>query len=71
VSVAKKQGFAMSLWLHGDEDFISEAGAMNVWIIKEAPDGCKSLLALKQWSRADGLTRTFLPASPIVSCRSI
>jgi branched-chain amino acid aminotransferase len=31
----------MSLWLHsyGKEDFISEAGAMNVWIIKEAKDG--------------------------------
>lgn len=33
----------MSLWLHedGKEDFISEAGAMNVWIIKEAKDGCE------------------------------
>jgi hypothetical protein len=32
----------MSLWLHGKEDFISEAGAMNVWIIKQAADGCES-----------------------------
>ena len=32
----------MSLWLHGKEDFISEAGAMNVFIIKQAPDGCES-----------------------------
>jgi branched-chain amino acid aminotransferase len=39
VSVAKQPGFAMSLWLHGEEDFVSEAGAMNVWIIKEAADG--------------------------------
>ncbi|WWC90261.1 uncharacterized protein L201_005194 [Kwoniella dendrophila CBS 6074] len=39
VNVAKKPGYAMSLWLHGKEDFISEAGAMNVFIIKEAPDG--------------------------------
>lgn len=31
----------MSLWLHGKEDFISEAGAMNVWIIKQAQDGCE------------------------------
>lgn len=31
----------MSLWLHGKEDHISEAGAMNVWIIKEAQDGCE------------------------------
>lgn len=31
----------MSLWLHGQEDFISEAGAMNVFIIKEAEDGCE------------------------------
>lgn len=41
VGVAKKKGFAMSLWLHGKEDHISEAGAMNVWIIKEAQDGCE------------------------------
>lgn len=39
VSVAKKPGFAMSLWLHGAEDFVSEAGAMNIFIIKEAKDG--------------------------------
>lgn len=39
--MAKKKGFAMSLWLHGQEDYISEAGAMNVWIIKEAQDGCE------------------------------
>jgi branched-chain amino acid aminotransferase len=43
VTIAKKPGFAMSLWLHGDEDFISEAGAMNVFIIKQAQDGCKLL----------------------------
>ena len=36
----------MSLWLHGQEDYISEAGAMNVWIIKQAEDGCESLPAL-------------------------
>ena len=41
VSIAKKQGYAMSLWLHGKEDFISEAGAMNMWMIKEAADGCE------------------------------
>ncbi|ODN86804.1 hypothetical protein L198_07166 [Cryptococcus wingfieldii CBS 7118] len=29
----------MSLWLHGEEDFISEAGAMNVFLLKEAKDG--------------------------------
>lgn len=31
----------MSLWLHSDgkQHFISEAGAMNVWIIKKAADG--------------------------------
>ena len=34
----------MSLWLHGKDDFISEAGAMNVFIIKEAADGCESIL---------------------------
>jgi hypothetical protein len=45
VGVAKKKGFSMSLWLHGQEDYISEAGAMNVWIIKQAEDGCKSLPA--------------------------
>ncbi|WVQ64193.1 uncharacterized protein L199_002355 [Kwoniella botswanensis] len=39
VNISKKPGYAMSLWLHGKEDFISEAGAMNVFIIKEAPDG--------------------------------
>jgi hypothetical protein len=40
VGISKKPGFAMSLWLHGKEDFISEAGAMNIFIIKEAKDGC-------------------------------
>jgi hypothetical protein len=51
VGVAKKKGFSMSLWLHGQEDYISEAGAMNVWIIKQAEDGCKSLPA---WQRSFG-----------------
>ena len=37
----------MSLWLHGDKDFISEAGAMNVFIIKQAEDGCKSYLYVR------------------------
>jgi hypothetical protein len=38
----------MSLWLHehDGQDYISEAGAMNVWIIKEAQDGCQSLCDL-------------------------
>lgn len=31
----------MSLWLHGEEDYVSEAGGMNVWVIKEAKDGCE------------------------------
>ena len=31
----------MSLWLHGEEDFVSEAGAMNVFLLKQAPDGCE------------------------------
>ncbi|KAK1921147.1 branched-chain-amino-acid transaminase, partial [Papiliotrema laurentii] len=39
VSTAKKQGYAMSLWLHGKEDYISEAGAMNMFVIKQAQDG--------------------------------
>ncbi|ODO00445.1 hypothetical protein I350_07086 [Cryptococcus amylolentus CBS 6273] len=30
VNIAKQPGYAMSLWLHGEEDFISEAGAMNM-----------------------------------------
>lgn len=34
----------MSLWLHGKEDYISEAGAMNMWIIKQASDGCTFIL---------------------------
>ena len=41
VSTAKKQGYAMSLWLHGKEDYISEAGAMNMFVIKQADDGCE------------------------------
>ncbi len=41
VSVAKKEGFAMSMWLHGKEDYISEAGAMNMFMMKEADDGCE------------------------------
>ncbi|OXC64515.1 hypothetical protein AYX13_06140 [Cryptococcus neoformans] len=39
VNISKKKGYAMSLWLHGKEDYISEAGAMNMWIIKQASDG--------------------------------
>ncbi|WVQ82786.1 hypothetical protein IAT38_004918 [Cryptococcus sp. DSM 104549] len=39
VNISKKPGYAMSLWLHGDKDYISEAGAMNMWMIKEAADG--------------------------------
>ena len=35
----------MSLWLHGKEDYISEAGAMNMFIIKESADGC-------EWARS-------------------
>ncbi len=31
----------MSLWLHGKEDYISEAGAMNMFVIKKADDGCE------------------------------
>ncbi|KAK4688242.1 branched-chain amino acid aminotransferase, partial [Tremellales sp. Uapishka_1] len=59
VSVAKVPGFAMSLWLHGKEDFISEAGAMNVWIIKEAPDGYLEFttMALDNGIVLPGITR--------------
>lgn len=39
--MAKKAGYAMSLWLHGSEDYISEAGAMNMFILKQAEDGCE------------------------------
>lgn len=41
VGVAKREGFNMNLWLHqvDGEDYLSEAGAMNLWIIKEAADG--------------------------------
>ncbi|KAL7420622.1 branched-chain-amino-acid transaminase bat2 [Cryptotrichosporon argae] len=46
VSVAKKPGFAMSLWLHGAEDYISEAGAANCWIIKEAADGATEFITM-------------------------
>ncbi|KAL0242375.1 hypothetical protein I308_106004 [Cryptococcus tetragattii IND107] len=38
VNISKKKGYAMSLWLHGKEDYISEAGAMNMWIIKQVSD---------------------------------
>lgn len=34
----------MSLWLHGKEDYISEAGAMNMWIIKQVSDDCTFIL---------------------------
>ncbi|WVR03017.1 hypothetical protein IAU60_000006 [Kwoniella sp. DSM 27419] len=46
VNISKKPGYAMSLWLHGDEDFISEAGAMNVFIIKEAKDGVLEFITM-------------------------
>lgn len=43
----------MSLWLHGKEDFISEAGAMNVFMIKQASDGCESFPHYARSSRTD------------------
>ncbi|WRT63109.1 uncharacterized protein IL334_000012 [Kwoniella shivajii] len=46
VNISKKPGYAMSLWLHGKEDFISEAGAMNVFIIKEAADGYTEFITM-------------------------
>ncbi|WVQ72173.1 hypothetical protein IAR50_001718 [Cryptococcus sp. DSM 104548] len=39
VNIAKQPGYAMSLWLHGEQNFISEAGAMNVFLLKEGKDG--------------------------------
>ncbi|KLT41800.1 branched-chain amino acid aminotransferase II [Cutaneotrichosporon oleaginosum] len=41
VQVAKRPGYAMSLWLHSvdGKEYLSEAGGMNVWVIKEAKDG--------------------------------
>lgn len=56
VSVAKKPGYAMNLWLHkhDGEDYLSEAGAMNVWIIKEAQDGCKLFRLRKH--RSEGVS---------------
>lgn len=44
VQVAKRPGYAMSLWLHtvDGKEYLSEAGGMNVWIIKEAKDGGRS-----------------------------
>lgn len=49
----------MSLWLHGKEDFISEAGAMNVWMIKEAKDGVLEFttMALDDGIVLPGITR--------------
>jgi hypothetical protein len=47
--MAKKPGYAMSLWLHGKEDYISEAGAMNMFVIKQAEDGCEWLAWLFGW----------------------
>lgn len=48
VSVAKKPGYQMSLWLHsdGNQYFISEAGAMNVFCIKEAADGVLEFITM-------------------------
>jgi hypothetical protein len=74
VSVAKKPGFAMSLWLHSHdgEDYLSEAGAMNVWIIKEAADGCEWFRGLQlNLARLDPLSLTLpLPSSVVDLCGS-
>ncbi|WVQ85402.1 hypothetical protein IAT38_007567 [Cryptococcus sp. DSM 104549] len=50
--IANKPGYAMNLWLHGKEDFISEAGGMNVFVIIEAPDG---YLEFTTMSLSDGI----------------
>lgn len=51
----------MSLWLHehDGQDHLSEAGAMNVWMIKEAQDGCKS----SGWDATMYLTDTLQTSS--------
>jgi hypothetical protein len=53
----------MSLWLHSHdgEDYLSEAGAMNVWIIKQAADGCKWFRRLHLNSARLGTTSSTLP----------
>lgn len=74
VSVAKKPGFAMSLWLHSHdgEDYLSEAGAMNVWIIKQAADGCEWFCRLHlNLARLDPTFFTLpLPGSVVEPCGS-
>jgi branched-chain amino acid aminotransferase len=64
----------MSLWLHSHdgEDYLSEAGAMNVWIIKEAADGCEWFRGLQlNLARLDPLSLTLpLPSSVVDLCGS-
>lgn len=63
--IAKKPDFAMSLWVHteGGEDYISEAGAMNVFIIKQAEDGGELVACLRCGFSADSLALEFITMS--------
>ncbi|RXK37389.1 branched-chain-amino-acid transaminase [Tremella mesenterica] len=63
VHIAKQPGYAMSLWLHGDRDYISEAGGMNIFVIKQASDGFLEFVTM---SLANGIVLPGVTRSSII-----
>jgi len=41
---SSQKGFSQVLWLFGDEEFVTEVGAMNLFVFWETPDGKKELI---------------------------
>lgn len=58
---AAKQGYDQILWLLGDDHKVTEAGAMNFFVVVQRDDGGEFLPFLRDWL-AVGRSRTFRPA---------
>ena len=41
---AATKGYAQNLWLFGEENYLTEVGTMNLFVVLKKPDGSESLL---------------------------
>ena len=41
---AAVHGYAQNLWLFGEENYLTEVGTMNLFVVLKKPDGSASLL---------------------------
>ncbi|ODN98442.1 branched-chain-amino-acid transaminase [Cryptococcus wingfieldii CBS 7118] len=63
VSIAKRPNYLMNLWLHDDKHhYISEAGGMNIFVVKKATDGFTEFvtMGLEDGLVLPGITRESL-----------